>query len=158
MQKTCFRIDFLASVTEAEVIDTFTSLLRRFFGLKIYSSIMIILITVETNNITHIFASYARNIGDIDLGNWNGIKIILSLLVFQVTLVLPLHPSFFVRSFSALKMVKKGRFLSLDLRFFKLRVFYKADRGTSFTYNSVCWPETSRTVLIYLLSGSARPE
>ena len=69
-----------------------------------------------------------------------------------------LLPSFLIGNFSALGMVKRGRFLSSDLGFFNSRVFYRATRGTSFGYSSVCWPRTYRTVLIHLLSDGARLE
>ena len=66
--------------------------------------------------------------------------------------------SFSVRGFSALGMVKRGCFLSSNLGFFNLRVFHKAAWGISFGYSSICWPKTSKIVLIYLSSDDARPE
>ena len=66
--------------------------------------------------------------------------------------------SFLIGNFSALGMVKRGYSLSSDFGFFNPRVFYRAAWGTSFGYSSVCWSETSRTVLIHLSSDGARPE
>ena len=69
-----------------------------------------------------------------------------------------LFPSFPVRGFNAYGMVKRGHFLSLDLGFFNPRVFHRVAQDTSFGYSGICWPETSRTVLIHLSSNGARPE
>ena len=119
---------------------------------------MTLLVIVETGNMTQVLASRAGNVGGIDLGGWGGTKVVSSPLVFQATLLLPLLPSFSVGGFNALVMVRRGRFLSLDLGFFHPRVFHRAARGTSFGYSGVCWPRTSRTVLIHLSSGGARPD
>ena len=69
-----------------------------------------------------------------------------------------LLPSFFIGGFTALGIVRKGRFLSLDLRFFNPKVFHRATRGTSFGYSIVCWPRTPKTLLNHLSSDGARPE
>ena len=107
---------------------------------------------------TQVFASHTGNVGCIDLGGWGGTKVISSPLVFQTTLLLLLVLSFSVRGFNDLVMVRKGRFLSPDLGFFHLKVVHKATWGTSFGYSGVCWSGTSRTVLIHLSSGGAKPE
>ena len=68
---------------------------------------MTFLVTVETGNMTQVFASRTGNVGDIDLGSEGGTRVVLSPLVFQTTLLLPLLPSFSVGGFSALETVKK---------------------------------------------------
>ena len=119
---------------------------------------MTLLVIVETGNMTQVLASRTGNVGDIDLGGWGGTTVVSSSLVFQATLLLFLLPSFSVGGFNTLVMVRRGRFLSPNLGFFYPRVFHRAARGTSFSYSSVCWPRTSRTVLIHLSSAGARPE
>ena len=87
---------------------------------------------------TQVLASCAGNVKGINSGGWGGIRVVLSPLVFQATLFLLLLLSFFNKSFSTLGIVRKSCFLSLDLRFFNLKVFHRAVWGTSFGYNDVC--------------------
>ena len=67
-----------------------------------------------------------------------------------------LLPSFFARGFTTSRIVMKDRFLSLDLGFLNLRVFQGATWDPSFGYSIVCWPGTSKIILIFLLSDNAR--
>ena len=57
---------------------------------------MTFLVTVETGNMTQVLASRAGNVGDIDLGGWDGTRVVSSPLVFQATLALLFLPSLLV--------------------------------------------------------------
>ena len=50
--------------------------------LETVPKVVFFLITVETDDITQVFASHTNNIGGIDIGGWNETSVILSLLVF----------------------------------------------------------------------------
>ena len=49
---------------------------------------MTLLVTVETGDMTQVLASRAGNVGGIDIGGWDGTRVVLSPLVFQATLSL----------------------------------------------------------------------
>ena len=57
---------------------------------------MTLLVTIETGDMTQVFASRAGNVGGIDIGGWSGTRVVSSPLVFQATLFLLLFPSFLV--------------------------------------------------------------
>ena len=105
---------------------------------------------------TQIFASYARDIGNIDLSCWGGIGVVLSLLMFQITLLFLLLPSFSGKDFSALGTVRRVRFLSPRLRFFLSGVFHMA--ALALSGGEIGWPGTLRTILVYFTSSEARTE
>ena len=63
---------------------------------------MTLLVRVETGDMTQVLASRAGNVGGIDIGGWDGTRVVLSPLVFQATLSLLLLPSSLVGGFAIL--------------------------------------------------------
>ena len=127
-----------------------------FLRLRTVFYVVSLLTTVVVGDLAQFSADPNRKVRRIDTSNWGRNRAFLSLIMTMSLLFL--LPSFSVRGFSTFEIVKRGCFLSLDLGFFNLKVFYRATWGTSFGYNSICWLETSKTVLIHLLSSRARPE
>lgn len=87
----------------------------------------------------------------MDLGNWGGVRVVSSLLMFYMTLLFSLFPSFFVRGFCALKTVKRGRFLSPGPRFFNLGVFHRA--ALALSNGGIGWLDTPKTMLVCFISS-----
>ena len=139
-----------------EAVKAVTSLLKRFGGAWDSFLYSVLFTTVVAGNLAQLFAGANKRAGRIDTGDWGGNRASSSLLVAVSPLFL--LPSFLIGGFSTLGMVKRGRFLRLDLGFFKPGVFHRAAQGTSFGNSGACWPETSRTMLIHLLSDGMRPE
>ena len=117
---------------------------------------MILLVIVETGNMTQVLVSRAGNVGDIDLGGWGRTRVVLSLLVFQATLLLLFLPSFSVRGFSALGTVRRGHFLSPGLRFFNPGVFHRA--ALALSGGGIDWPGILRIMLVCFTRSKARIE
>ena len=69
MQGTRSRVDSLAPVTKAEVVETVASLLHRCPSLaRDICRVVIFLVAVETSEMTQVLASHAGNVGGIDTG------------------------------------------------------------------------------------------
>lgn len=65
-----------------------------------------LLVAIEKDDMIQVFASPTRkagNVGGIDIGSWDGTKVVLSPLVFQVTLSLFLLLSFFIKGLAFLE-------------------------------------------------------
>ena len=58
---------------------------------------MILLVTVETGDMTQVLASRAGNVGGMVMSGLEGTGVVSSPLVFQATLALLFLPSFLVR-------------------------------------------------------------
>ena len=125
-------------------------------GLGTVSYIVSPLKTVVAGDLAQYFAGANKGAGRIDTGDWGRNKASSSLLVAVSPLFL--LPSFLIGGFTTFGMVKRSRFLRLDLGFFNPKVFHWAARGTSFDNSGACWPETSRIVVIHLSIDGARPE
>ena len=57
---------------------------------------MSFLVTVETGDMTQVFAIRAGNVGGIDIDDWDETKVVSSPLVFPATLFLLLLPNLLV--------------------------------------------------------------
>lgn len=112
---------------------------------------MTFLVIVEINDITQVFRSHASNVGGLDLGGWGRTKVVLSLFIFQVMLFLFILPSLFIGGFSALKIVKKGCFLSLSLKFINFEIFYRI--ALTFNNGRVDWPGISKIMLVCFINS-----
>ena len=112
------------------------------------------MVIVETNDITQVFRSHASNVRGLDLGGWGRTKVVLSLFIFQVMLFLLILPSFFIGGFSALKIVKRGCFLSLSLRFINLEVFHRI--ALTFNNGRVGWSGISKIMLVCFTNNKVR--
>ena len=101
MQETRSRVDSLALVTKAEVVKTIASFLCCYSSLaRDICYVVTFLIAVETSEMTQVFTSHIRNVGDIDTSGWGevfpksssslSLVIVSCLYVFWIKACLPI--------------------------------------------------------------------
>lgn len=123
-------------------------------GLRTIPSIVSLIATIIVGDLAQFFADSNKRVGNIDISDWSRNRVSLNLIT--IIFLLFLLPSFFVRDFSAFKMVKRDCFLSLDLRVFNLGVFYKTTLALS--SSKIGWSYISRTILVSFTSSRAKSE
>ena len=77
-----------------------------FFWLGTLYRLVGLLVIVVTDVMTQVLANRAGNVGGIDIGGWDRSRVVLSPLVFQITLSLLFFSSFLVRGLVILETQK----------------------------------------------------
>ena len=115
---------------------------------------MSLFVAIVAADLALVFAELSTSFSFIDISGWDALGVFPSLLITVFLFFLPV--SLWAGGLATLGRVKRGRFLSLGLRFFNSGIFHRA--ALALNGDRISWLGTLKRMLVYFMSSGARSE